>query len=151
MKKALAAGLLTSVLLLSCLTGCGGGPTDAPSGTPSIQPTQVVQTTPIQTQSTPAAPTPTPSPSPTATPAEYPKTVLSGSSVASAAPAAPAPTVASQAVTQGDYILNTNTKKFHKPSCSSVDQMKESNKQTFTGTRDEVIARGYSPCGRCHP
>ncbi|MGM9626937.1 MAG: hypothetical protein ACI3V4_02430 [Faecousia sp.] len=50
-----------------------------------------------------------------------------------------------------EYILNTNTKKFHFPWCSSVDQMKESNKKTFTGTRDEVIAKGYDPCGRCHP
>jgi len=50
-----------------------------------------------------------------------------------------------------DYVLNTNTKKFHYPSCSSVKQMKESNKQYFNGTRDEVISRGYDPCGRCHP
>ena len=49
------------------------------------------------------------------------------------------------------YILNTNTKKFHYPSCSSVSQMKDKNKREFTGTRDEAIAQGYSPCGRCHP
>lgn len=49
------------------------------------------------------------------------------------------------------YILNTNTHKFHYPSCSSVDQMNESNKQEYTGTRDEVITMGYDPCGRCHP
>lgn len=49
------------------------------------------------------------------------------------------------------YILNTNTKKFHYPSCSSVDQMSDRNRQEFTGTRDEVIAMGYDPCGRCHP
>lgn len=49
------------------------------------------------------------------------------------------------------YILNTNTYKFHYPSCSSVDQMSESNKKEYTGTRDEVIAMGYDPCGRCHP
>lgn len=49
------------------------------------------------------------------------------------------------------YILNTNTKKFHYPSCSGVDQMSDKNRQEFTGTRDEVIAMGYDPCGRCHP
>ena len=49
------------------------------------------------------------------------------------------------------YILNTNTKKFHYPSCSSVDQMSDKNRQEYTGTRDEVIAMGYDPCGRCHP
>lgn len=49
------------------------------------------------------------------------------------------------------YILNTNTKKFHLPSCSSVDDMSESNKQTYTGSRDELIEDGYSPCGVCKP
>ena len=49
------------------------------------------------------------------------------------------------------YIANTNTHKFHYPSCSSVDQMNESNKWYFTGTRDELISKGYEPCGRCHP
>ena len=49
------------------------------------------------------------------------------------------------------YILNTNTKKFHYPSCSSAKKTKDSNKKTFVGTRDEVIARGYKSCGICHP
>ena len=52
---------------------------------------------------------------------------------------------------QVDYILNTNTKKFHYPTCSSVKDMKDKNKQEYHGTRDEVIAKGYSPCGRCKP
>lgn len=50
-----------------------------------------------------------------------------------------------------DYVLNTNSKKFHYPSCSSAKQTKDSNKAYFTGTRDEVIKKGYSPCGRCCP
>ena len=49
------------------------------------------------------------------------------------------------------YILNTSTKKFHRPGCSSVGQMKESNKEEFTGSRDDVVARGYDPCKRCNP
>ena len=49
------------------------------------------------------------------------------------------------------YILNTNTKVFHYPRCSSVQQMNEANKKEFEGTRDEVIAMGYRPCGRCNP
>lgn len=52
---------------------------------------------------------------------------------------------------QADYILNANTKKFHYPTCSSVKDMKDENKQEFHGTRNEVIAIGYSPCGRCKP
>ena len=50
-----------------------------------------------------------------------------------------------------DYILNTNTMKFHYPSCSSVKRMSDKNKQSFHGTRDEVIAMGYDPCGNCNP
>ncbi|MBR5453162.1 MAG: MBL fold metallo-hydrolase [Clostridia bacterium] len=50
-----------------------------------------------------------------------------------------------------EYVLNTNTKKFHYPSCSSVKQMSEKNKGYYTGTRDEVLSLGYDPCGRCNP
>lgn len=50
-----------------------------------------------------------------------------------------------------DYVLNTNTGKFHYPSCRSVKQMKDKNKAFYNGTRDEVIAKGYDPCGNCHP
>lgn len=52
---------------------------------------------------------------------------------------------------QTEYILNTNTKKFHFPDCSIAEQMKESNKKSFTGDRAELISQGYSPCGRCNP
>ena len=53
--------------------------------------------------------------------------------------------------TAHNYICNKNTKKFHYPSCSSVKQMKESNKLAVTSTREEVIAQGYEPCKRCNP
>ena len=49
------------------------------------------------------------------------------------------------------YVLNTNTKKFHYPTCSSVDDMKEKNKQIYTGSREEIINMGYVPCKRCNP
>ena len=49
------------------------------------------------------------------------------------------------------YVANTNTKKFHIPGCSSVTDMKESNKWYFTGTREELIEQGYEPCKRCKP
>lgn len=50
-----------------------------------------------------------------------------------------------------EYILNTNTKKFHYPSCSGVKQMKASNKKEYTGSRDDLIAQGYDPCKKCNP
>ena len=49
------------------------------------------------------------------------------------------------------YVLNNNTKKFHKPGCKSVQQMKAKNRQDVDWTRDEVIAKGYVPCKNCNP
>lgn len=49
------------------------------------------------------------------------------------------------------YILNTNTHKFHRTGCSSVNQMSEKNKKFSTGSREDIIALGYEPCKRCNP
>ena len=49
------------------------------------------------------------------------------------------------------YIANTNTKKFHLPTCSSVSDMKEHNKKAYDGDRQELIDAGYTPCKRCNP
>lgn len=53
--------------------------------------------------------------------------------------------------TEKTYIINTNTKKFHLPDCPSVKEMSANNKQSFSGTRSELIDSGYSPCGNCRP
>ena len=58
---------------------------------------------------------------------------------------------ASDSSAEKTYVLNTNTHKFHDPDCSSVSQMKEKNKRIVTESRDQIIADGYDPCGRCHP
>ena len=50
-----------------------------------------------------------------------------------------------------DYVLNTSSKKFHRPDCPSVDSMSEKNRQEYHGTREELIAQGYEPCGSCNP
>ena len=64
----------------------------------------------------------------------------------------PVPVVTEEAPQQQiSYILNTNTKKFHYPDCASVQDMKEKNKEEFYGSREEAIARGFVPCGRCNP
>lgn len=49
------------------------------------------------------------------------------------------------------YVANRNTMKFHLPDCSSVNDIKESNRINWNGTRDELIAKGYVPCKRCNP
>lgn len=49
------------------------------------------------------------------------------------------------------YILNKSSKAFHYPSCSGAQAMKEANKLVFVGSREELIAQGYHPCGNCEP
>ena len=49
------------------------------------------------------------------------------------------------------YILNTSSKKFHRPDCSGVANMSPSNRQDYTGTRQSLLDQGYSPCGTCNP
>lgn len=57
----------------------------------------------------------------------------------------------SQQQTTSNYVLNTNTKKFHYPSCRDVKKIAPQNYSTYDGTRDGIIGQGYSPCGHCTP
>ena len=49
------------------------------------------------------------------------------------------------------YILNTNTKRIHRETCSSVSSIREENKQVYQGTKKSLTEQGYSPCGTCKP
>ena len=48
-----------------------------------------------------------------------------------------------------DFVVNTNSRKIHLPSCNSVNDMAEKNKWEYTGTLNELKEKGYDPCGRC--
>ena len=50
-----------------------------------------------------------------------------------------------------EYVINTNTGKFHRSNCDSVTKMNAKNKKEFTGSREELISEGYEPCGNCKP
>ena len=50
----------------------------------------------------------------------------------------------------GTYIGNSNSHKFHYPTCKSVGKMSEKNKVIFS-SRDEAINQGYEPCKNCNP
>ncbi len=52
---------------------------------------------------------------------------------------------------KGNYILNTNTRKYHLPSCSGAKRTQKKNKEEFTGRKAELEAKGYEPCGSCNP
>lgn len=49
------------------------------------------------------------------------------------------------------YILNTRSQKFHLPECKNVADIAEHNKNTYVGTREDLIEDGYTPCGWCKP
>lgn len=61
------------------------------------------------------------------------------------------PAATAQPQTECDFVLNTKSKKFHEPDCGSAKTIKDENREAFSGTRDELIAEGYSPCGNCKP
>ena len=63
-------------------------------------------------------------------------------------PASPVPSALQAECT---YILNTNTRRIHLPSCSSVNEMKPSNRMEFSGDISGLLEQGYRSCGRCHP
>lgn len=147
------SGCLLPVIIIFVILGLigSGGDNESSARKPTTAPTVVVENTapasvatetPISaadvtiTEVPTEAPTeaPTATPKPTTTPTEKPTATAS----------------VTQKVEQ-TYILNNNTKKFHYPSCSSAKKIKDSNKGSFTGARDELIERGYSPCGNCHP
>ena len=83
---------------------------------------------------------------------EQDNTIQSGTTTSEQTKTIPAPTPElTISEPSYSYVLNTNTMKFHYPSCKSVNQMKEKNKWYYDGTRSDIISMGYSPCGNCHP
>ena len=50
-----------------------------------------------------------------------------------------------------DYVLNNNTRKFHRLNCSSVEDIKPSNREDYFGSREALIEQGYVACKRCRP
>lgn len=58
---------------------------------------------------------------------------------------------AAGAGTTSSYVLNTNSHKFHRPSCSSVDTISPKNRKDVNESREQIIREGYAPCKRCNP
>ena len=138
------------------LTACASGVTRVQEVPLSRQvPDEPAATAAPVTEAPTQAPTETPTQAPTQTPTEAPTeapTEPSTEAPTALVPDDPAPDSATspdRAV--HDYVINTNTGKFHEPSCSSVKQIKDANRWDFTGTREEVIEMGYEPCKRCNP
>ena len=59
--------------------------------------------------------------------------------------------VQTEAASVSEFVLNTSSKKFHKPSCSSISKIKQENKEVYKGSRDALISQGYDLCKKCNP
>lgn len=51
----------------------------------------------------------------------------------------------------GYYVLNTNSKKFHKSTCAQGKDISDENRDVFEGDRQTLIDQGYVPAGCCDP
>ena len=49
------------------------------------------------------------------------------------------------------YVLNTSSKKIHRPSCDSVTDMNPKNKAVSYESKEVLIKKGYSTCKSCNP
>lgn len=52
-----------------------------------------------------------------------------------------------------DYVVNVSesSMKFHYPHCSAAARISDKNRMEFHGKREELIKKGYQPCGICEP
>lgn len=135
--------LLAALLLLG---GCSGGKTTEVTITERPAPTAAPTASPAPKSKTPAPKSIAPEPTPAVVllPLDAPETEIPDADARAVSTPEPEPQTET-------YVLNTNTKKFHRPGCKSVGQMAEKNKRVVESTREDVIASGYEPCKICKP
>lgn len=49
------------------------------------------------------------------------------------------------------YVLNTNSKKIHRPDCESVEKISEANRLGTNESLSDLLEQGYEPCKVCNP
>lgn len=49
------------------------------------------------------------------------------------------------------YVVNDNSKKFHKIDCSAVKKISSNNRMVMVGSKEELVNQGYEPCKICKP
>lgn len=49
------------------------------------------------------------------------------------------------------YVVNLNTRKYHKPTCQSATSISADNKKTYTGYKENLEKNGYVACKSCNP
>ena len=63
----------------------------------------------------------------------------------------PEPTEQAPPEEEPSYVLNHSTRKFHRPNCSSVEDIKPSNREDYFGLREALIEKSYVRCKLCCP
>ena len=158
-KKGPVASAVLIVLLLVGMASCmaSGGDRDEPKTPeePAAAVTESAAASMVQKEDPEEIPQEQPEATPTETPAEPEKNdtapIVTPPAAVEAEPAketpaeeAPAPVPKSSPV-----IGNRNSKIYHEPGCSSVNDMKEKNKVNFDSA-EAAKSSGYKPCSRCH-
>ncbi len=109
-------------------------PTEAPTPTPTEKPTKA----PIPTEESAATPTKKPTSG-----SSDKETSGSGNSNFNTHDNP------DQQETEDTWVLNTNSKKIHYPSCSSVKKIAPKNYSTSSKSLDTLKPKGYTTCGIC--
>ncbi len=154
MRKTAWALLLTLALTLA---GCGNGPEIVTEINPTGAATTAATTAPTTVATEPTTVPTTVATEPTTVPTTAPTEPTTEPTTVTTEPTTEATTEATAEPTETTepegthYVLNKNSKKFHYPDCSSAKQIKDSNRKDFTGSRQELIKKGYDPCKRCKP
>ena len=47
------------------------------------------------------------------------------------------------------YVINKNTKRIHLPSCGSINDIHSGNFESYDGSLEDAVNKGYKPCKRC--
>lgn len=125
-------------------------PTIAPTPTISPTSTPTPEPTPSPTPAPTPAPTPDPTPEPTPSPEPTPQPERSPSSSGGNGSNFDTYDNPEQQQTEAAWVLNTSSMKIHYPSCNEVKKIAPQNYSTSNLTVSELIAQGYTTCGRCH-
>lgn len=122
--------------------------TTTPTTEPPTQETSASTTEPPTEATTQATTTPVTEPPTQETSAP---TTEASTEEATVPPTTQAETTQPSVSDERSYVVNTNTGKFHYPSCSSVKDIKDENRWDYFGTRETLTDMGYVACKRCKP
>ena len=148
MKKLISLFLSLSVILLAC-AGCYTVDRHAPdrAAPELVAPSPAAEPDPDPEPETAPAPETEPETAPETVPETEPET--EPETVPETVPETePAPTRAADPKPPVEYVLNTSSKKIHKPTCRDVGKIADKNYKTTTEPA-ACLASGYTNCGHC--